>query len=216
MSDDEHPRRGDLSWDPRQYEKFADHRLRAALELLARVPLASPQVVVDLGCGNGGVTRRFAQRWPSARVYAIDRSREMLDRARAEPGGIRWQEADIRDWVPPEPPDLIYSNATLHWLDDHRELFPRLIGYLRAGGCLAVQMPLSWDLPSHRLMRETLADGGSGGQPLGTPELRASMARKWVERAEHYFDLLAGSTRSLDIWESSYLHVLTGEDAVLE
>src|SRR6185369_6929574 len=69
---------------------------------------------------------------------------------------------------------------------------------------------------SHVLMRETLADGGPGGRPLGTEELRKAVARKWVEDADVYYDLLASYTESLDIWETEYLQILEGEDPVLE
>lgn len=203
-------------WDPQQYLKFSDHRLRPALELLGRVPLASPRVIYDLGCGAGNITRLLANQWPSATLYGLDSSREMLAKAASEPSGVRWEEADIRDWSPNDTPDLIYSNATLQWVDGHRDLFPRLMGYLARGGCLAVQMPLSWSMPSHRLMRETLANGGAGGTPLGSEGLRAAVARKWVEDAEVYYDLLAGHTGSLDIWETEYLQVLEGEEPVFE
>src|SRR5687768_16870263 len=145
-------------WDPAQYAKFADQRLRPALELLERVPLAAPAVVYDLGCGTGQVTRLIAERWPAAAVSGLDNSAEMLAQAKAEPGSVRWLEADVRDWRPAAAPDLLYANATLHWLDGHHALFPRLLGVLNPGGCLAVQMPQSWPLPSHRLMRETLAN----------------------------------------------------------
>jgi trans-aconitate 2-methyltransferase len=203
-------------WDPRQYLKFSDHRLRPALELLDRVPLASPMAIYDLGCGSGEVTRIIAERWPSATVYGIDNSNEMLTQAAAEPGKIRWINSDIRKWAPDEPPDLIYSNATLHWVEAHQELFPRLVGCLNAGGCLAVQMPLSWEAPSHRLMRETLANGGPNGEALGTEALRRAVARKWVEDAEAYYDLLVSRTSGLDIWATEYLQVLEGDNPVLE
>ncbi len=124
--------------------------------------------------------------------------------------------ADIARWVPDDAPDLIYANASLHWVDDHAALFPRLFNYLRDGGCLAVQMPLSWGAPSHRLMRETLADGGEGGGPLGPAALRATMARRWVDDAARYYDWLAGQTRALDIWETEYYQVLEGDDPVFE
>jgi trans-aconitate 2-methyltransferase len=198
-------------WEPDVYLKFSDHRLRPALELLGRVPLASPSVIYDLGCGTGNVTRLLAERWPAATVYGLDNSREMLAKAAEEPSPIQWIEADVSQWRPEEPVDLIYSNATLHWVEGHSALFPRLIGFLRPGGCLAVQMPLSWDLPSHRLMRETLADEG-----LGSEDLRRAVARDWVEEAAVYYDLLASLTRGLDIWETVYLQVLEGEDPVLE
>ncbi len=203
-------------WDPNQYLKFADHRLRPALELLGRVPLAASRVVYDLGCGSGHIARLMSQQWPSATVYGLDQSPEMLAQAAAEPSPVHWLEADIRDWVPREAPDLIYSNATLQWLDGHRDLFPRLMGYLSPGGCLAVQMPLSWDMPSHRLMRHTLEHGGPDGTPIGHAAVLAAERRKWVEDAEVYYDLLSPLGQRLDIWETEYLQVLAGEDPVLE
>jgi trans-aconitate 2-methyltransferase len=203
-------------WDPNQYLKFSNHRLRPALELLVRVPLADPAVIYDIGCGPGHVTRLIAERWPSATVYGLDNSREMLAQAEAEPASIGWIEADIRHWQPDEPPDLLYSNAVLHWVEGHSTLFPRLVAFLRAGGFLAVQMPLSWEGPSHRLMGETLANGGPGRNALGTAELREAVARKWVEDPKVYYEVLAGCTRTLDIWETEYLHVLEGRDPVLE
>jgi trans-aconitate 2-methyltransferase len=203
-------------WDPPLYLKFSDHRLRPALELLERVPLTSPTVIYDLGCGAGQVTRIIAERWPSATVYGLDNSKQMLAQATAEPGRVQWIEADIRTWSPDEPADLIYSNAALHWVEEHQEIFPRLAGFLKAEGCLAVQMPLSWAAPSDRLMRETLANGGPNSEPLGPEKLRQAVARKWVEAAEVYYDLLVSWTKSLDIWEAEYLHILEGTDPVLE
>jgi trans-aconitate 2-methyltransferase len=158
----------------------------------------------------------MGERWPDARIEGIDSSPEMLERAREEPGRVRWLQADIAGWRPPEPPDLIYANAVLHWLPGHRELFPRLAGFLRQGGCLAVQMPRSWSLPSHRLMRETLADGGKGGRTLGSRELREKLAHDPVHDAEFYHDVLSGPGRSPEIWETEYLQVLEGENPVLE
>lgn len=203
-------------WDPQQYLKFSDHRLRPALELLDRIPLESPRLIYDLGCGGGQITRLIAERWPEAQVVGVDNSPQMLAQAAETPSRVEWVEADVQNWSPAEPPDLIYSNATLQWLDGHAALFPRLVESLAVGGCLAVQMPLSWGMPSHRLMRETLADGGADGQPLGTETLRLSVARKWVEDAGDYYDLLVGRTGSLDIWETEYLQALTGDDPVLE
>ena len=213
------PHQGEVAgthWDPNQYLKFADHRLRPALELLDRVPLAAPRVIYDLGCGSGHVTRLMSQRWPAAAVHGLDQSPEMLAEAASEPSPVHWLHADIRDWTPPEPADLIYSNATLQWVDGHRELFPRLMRHLAPGGCLAVQMPLSWDMPSHRLMRQTLEHGGPGGAPIGDAVVLAAVRRKWVEDAEVYYDLLHPLGQRLDIWETEYLQVLTGDDPVLE
>ena len=203
-------------WDPDQYARFSDHRFRPALELLDRVPIAEASLVCDLGCGTGTVTRIVAERFPAARVIGLDSSPEMLERASAAPSRIEWIRGDITDWKPESAPDLIYSNAALHWLGDHRALFPRLFGALAPGGCLAVQMPLSHLQPSHVLMCETLANGGPGGSRLGDEALAAAAAREWLLDSSGYYDLLAPHAAALDIWETEYLHRLEGDDAVLE
>lgn len=203
-------------WNPGQYLIFGGHRLRPAIELIERIPLESPAIIYDLGCGTGNVTRILTERFRSARVYGLDHSSEMLKKAAAEPSVITWIEEDIEDWVPEGTPDLIFANASLHWITHHEIIFPKLVGYLSSGGCLAVQMPLSWDFHSHRLMRETLVNGGPGGKPLGSAELMQIVNRKWVGEAQEYYDLLASCVRSLDIWETEYLQVLEGEDPVFE
>ncbi len=203
-------------WDPAQYDRFRDFRLRPALELLDRVPITRASLVYDLGCGSGAITRIVAERFPGARVVGLDRSPGMLAKARAEPSRIEWVHGDIADWEPERAPDLIFSNAALHWLEDHHGLFPRLLGYLAPGGCLAVQMPLSHAQPSHTLMCETLANGGAGGSRLGDEAVAGAAARDWVLDPGAYYDVLAPQAADLDIWETGYLHRLEGEDAVLE
>src|SRR5262249_60604114 len=128
-------------WDPAKYLEFAGPRLQPAVDLLARVPLAAPATVYDLGCGAGNVTRLLAQRWPGAGVTGVDASAAMLKAAAQAAPGVRWVEADLQRWTPPHPADLIYSNAALHWLDDHAGLFPRLLAGLAPGGVLAGHMP---------------------------------------------------------------------------
>lgn len=206
--------RGQAVWDPGQYHKFSDHRLRPALELLERAVLAmggnSPSEVCDLGCGGGEITRIMADHWPDARVIGLDTSPEML--VKAEAAGvsrIEWQEADVRAWTASPKADLLYSNAMLQWVDGHREVFPHLVAQLAPGGVLAVQMPLSFGQTSHRLLREVLEN-------YGTPELRKGVARKWVEEPDWYYDLLKSHTAFQDIWDVTYQQVLQGDDPVLE
>ena len=212
-----HPSRpAGTRWDPGQYHRFTDHRLRPALELLDRVPVAGASLVHDLGCGSGNVTRIIAERFSGARVAGVDISSDMLAKAAETPSRIEWLEADIAEWEPKAAPELIYSNAALHWVDDHETLFPRLFGLVAPGGCLAVQMPLSYPMTSHVLMRETLADGGVDGSRLGDDALAAAVARRWVLEAGEYYDLLAPRAKSVDVWETEYLQRLEGEDPVLE
>ena len=215
--DEAHPSRpAGTRWDPGQYHRFTDHRLRPALELLDRVPITGASIVYDLGCGSGNVTRVIAERFAGARVAGVEISSEMLAKAAEPPNRIEWIQADIAGWEPERAPELIYSNAALHWIDDHAALFPRLFGFVAPGGCLAVQMPLSFSMPSHVLMRETLANGGVNGSRLGDEALAAAVVRKWVLDAGEYYDLLAPEAASVDIWETEYIQRLEGDDPVLE
>ncbi len=215
MARDQHEA-GDPTWDPDQYHRFTGHRLRPAQELLARVDHAAPRLIHDVGCGTGEMARLMAERWPEARVIGSDLSAEMLEQAAAVPSTVEWRRLDVRDWDPPEPPDVVYANAMLHWVDGHDDLFPRVVGSLADRGVLAIQMPLSWGEPSHRLIREVLATGGEGGRPLGPDGLRTRINRCPVHEAAWYHDLLAPLVRRLDIWETRYLQVLEGPDAALE
>lgn len=136
-----------MAWDPAQYLKFADHRLRPAIELLNRIDMEAPAEVYDLGAGAGNATLLLKARWPLARITGVDASEAMLARAAAEAPEIVWQRADLATWRPPRPADVIYSNAALHWLADHDRLFPALFSALAPGGVLAVQMPRNFSAP---------------------------------------------------------------------
>jgi trans-aconitate 2-methyltransferase len=201
-------------WSPAHYARFSNHRTRPAVELLQRIPIDQPKLIYDLGCGTGEITSLICERWPSARLIGMDVSAQMLDKARQRSIDVEWQLADIATWTAEAEVNLIFANAALHWLPDHQQLLPRLFGYLSSRGVLAIQMPLSWDLPSHQLMRETLRDLGSAGFPLGGQTLSGSLATNWVESAECYYDILADLTIHVDIWETMYWQVLNGQDAV--
>ncbi len=201
------------SWDPAQYLRFTDERLRPALDLLAQVPLDAPSRVVDLGCGAGNVTAILQRRFPHASVVGVDGSAAMLAKAREAAPGCRFEQGDFATWAPAaeEPaPDLIYSNAALHWVGGHESLFPRLVSLLAPGGVLAVQMPAMHDAPLRRLQNEVAVYG-----PWAEVLRDARFARAILTAGE-YYDLLRPHVAALDLWETTYLHVLTGEDAVVE
>ena len=198
-------------WDPAQYSRFEAQRDRAALDLLVRLPEDfAPREIWDLGCGAGQHAALLKRRHPEARVHGMDSSAAMLDQARALSDDVDWSVGDIATWTPERPVDLIFANASLQWLPDHAPLFRRLAEALAPGGVLAVQMPLSWDTLHHRLMRETVAE-----EPWASRFAEVT-ARVQVMSPEAYYDVLAPLCDDVDIWSTTYLHVLTGDDAVLE
>jgi trans-aconitate 2-methyltransferase len=199
-------------WDPAQYLKFSGPRLQPALDLLARIPSEAPKIVYDLGCGTGSLTRMLAERWPAARIVGIDGSAAMLDQARRGANGrnLSWVEADIRRWRADALADVIYSNAALHWLDDHTTVFPHILTQLAPGGVLAVQMPHNFAAPSHTCLAATI-ESGPWRERL-SPMLRHAP----VAAPADYHALIAPCVRRLDIWETEYLHVLEGDNPVVE
>jgi trans-aconitate 2-methyltransferase len=210
-----------MSWDPQQYLKFKGERLRPGFDLLAQVADLPPGPVIELGCGTGPHARAMAQAWPEREIIAIDRSREMLAEAACEPSRVRWVEGDIIGWSAPAPAALVFSTATLQWLEDHARLFPHLVRQLVPGGVLAVQMPRNFDAPSHVLLRATAAAGPWAQRlhPQTTPGTGEGTLLRVdpVGPPSYYYDLLRPlAAGGLDIWETEYLHVLAGEDPVLE
>ena len=203
-------------WDAKAYQQFSRLRQRPVNELLDRVELNNPQYIHDLGCGTGIATQLLARRWPHAQLHGVDSSVQMLNEARCLPIKASWKHCDLLDWRPEQPADLILAAAVLHFIDGHDTLLPRLLGQLNPGGCLAAHMPDWRDALWYRLMLETLEDGGVGGTPLGTPELRQRMAARPLLALEDYYRLLAPLTTSLDIWETEQLQVVDGKSPVYD
>jgi trans-aconitate 2-methyltransferase len=199
-----------MTWDPVQYLAYGDHRLRPALDLLQRVPLEQAARIVDLGCGAGNVTRVLRQRWPAAHVTGVDSSPAMLERARQADPAVEWRLADLRDWSPGAPVDLLFSNAALHWLEGHAALFPKLASRVAPGGALAVQMPRNFAEPSHTSIYETVRGGA------WRDRLERLIRPEPCKPPEYYWDLLAPCARSLDIWETVYLQALEGDNPVAD
>lgn len=196
-----------MTWDPDVYGAFSDERLRAGLDLLGRVPNIDPSLVVDLGCGTGTLTSVLARRWPKARVVGIDASEEMLERVPSDPN-LEWRQDNITDWQPTEPVGLIFSNAALHWVEDHERLFARLASALDDGGVLAIQMPANWTAPTHRIPTQILEDGDYGA------DARDRLLRDRVADHADYRSWL-GTDMDVETWSTTYHHMLGGPDPVL-
>ncbi|WP_327236248.1 trans-aconitate 2-methyltransferase [Streptomyces sp. NBC_01317] len=212
------------TWDPRQYLRHAGHRTRPFLDLLARIPDppagAAPLTVADIGCGPGNVTALLADRWPNALITGFDNSAEMLDLATERyagptPGGGRMDfvAGDATTWTPDpaRPYDLIVSNAALQWVPGHPGLFPAWLDGLAPGGTFAFQVPKNFDAPSHVLLA-ALCDSPAWRDRLAG---RARRDARVLEPAD-YLTLLENLGCEADVWDTTYLQLLPGEDPVLD
>jgi trans-aconitate 2-methyltransferase len=200
-----------MKWDPQQYARYGDERSRPFFDLVDQIQAKSPASVADLGCGPGNLTATLAERWPGTQVIGIDSSPEMIAQAHrfaSEAVSFALAQAESFSAV---GLDLLVSNALLQWVPGHLELLKRWAAELNDGGWLAFQVPANFDLPSHQLMRAI----------AGSPRWRGQLGevlrhREPVATPGEYLDLLADAGLRVNAWQTEYLHVLQGDDPVLQ
>ncbi|WP_317626683.1 methyltransferase domain-containing protein [Rhodalgimonas zhirmunskyi] len=190
-------------WNPTAYGRFRDLRLRPAIDLIRGITAWNGGDIVDLGCGAGNVGQFLRDAFSPDRVMGVDSSASMLKKAREAEVFDALFEADISTWEPPAPVGMIFSNAALQWVPDHRKLLPKLVEMLAVGGVLAVQMPCQNNAPSHRVWRSLVEEMFPGRvDPKAGPA---------VLEAAAYFHLLEPLGK-LSLWETEYYQILEPSD----
>jgi trans-aconitate 2-methyltransferase len=201
-----------MPWDPKQYHKFQAERSAPFYDLLSFVEVRPNLKVVDLGCGTGELTRQLADALPNSDVTGIDSSLQMLDAARAASFSsptLRFEQGDqaqlTGEW------DLIFSNAALHWSENHIELIPRLFERLAPDGQIAVQIPSNHNHISHQIYRETADE-----EPFKSI-LKGFQRYAPVLSIDDYARLLfVCGAEDIIVFEKIYAHILEDSDAVVE
>jgi trans-aconitate 2-methyltransferase len=203
-------------WDAQQYLRFGGERARPFFDLIAQIGATGPGYVADLGCGPGNLTQVLARRWPDAEVVGVDNSAEMITAAAADAGTgagggrLAFVLDDVRGWRPARSPDVLVCNAVLQWVPDHHGLLLRWADLLAPGGWLAFQVPGNFDQPHQAIIRE-LAGSARWRDLLAGAELN-----RQAGDPEEYAELLARPGYDVDAWETSYVHILPGENPVLD
>jgi trans-aconitate 2-methyltransferase len=201
-----------MPWDPNQYHKFQAERSAPFFDLLSLVEVRPNLKVVDLGCGTGELTRQLADSLPDSDVTGLDSSEQMLDKAASRFASvpnlvfIQGDQSQLTgEW------DLIFSNAALHWSENHAELIPYLYRRLKAGGQIAVQVPSNHNHISHQIYRETASEEPFNAILKGFQRYAPVLSIDAYARL--FFDCGA---ESIVVFEKVYPHVLEDSDAVVE
>ena len=200
-----------MSWDPDQYLRYESERALPFHHLVAAVDHLKPSTIIDLGCGPGGLTASLLERWPDARITGVDASNEMIERARRREvaGRLEFEIGDALTWRASVPIDLIIANACFHWIEDHRALFDHLLPQLAGGGVLAFQVPANHTEPSHTILGELCSNPRWRDRLDGLP-------RTGVHEPQWYLEECGAGDFDVTAWQTTYFHILEGEDPVLE
>lgn len=202
------------TWNADQYLKFADERTRPCRDLAARIAVPEARRVIDLGCGPGNSTEVLASRWPDAAITGFDSSPAMLETARKAQPAREWVQGDIVEWGNAKDGprhDVVFANASLQWIPDHAANFPRLLARVAPDGAFAAQLPGNHEGPTHQLMRDIAA---SASWQRWFP---SGKVREWHSSdLAFYYDVLAPHASRLDVWETSYLHIFSAAEDIVE
>jgi len=130
-------------WNPEEYAKYSAAQLAWARELIGRLNLRGDESVLDIGSGDGKVTAEIAAALPRGRVIGIDGSHEMVEFARAHYDDKRFPNLefvcmDARRIELNRRFDFVFSNAALHWVEDHPAVLKGLNRLMRRGGKLII------------------------------------------------------------------------------
>ncbi len=197
-------------WNPDLYLLFTSERSRAAFDLIARIRIQAPHAILDVGCGPGNSTQALAARFPNARITGLDSSPAMIARARADFPRHEWILADAGSVALAGQFDIVFSNAAIQWMPDHARLIARLAGLVRPGGALAVQTPMFREMPIREAFARTAA------KPRWQAAMKGKSDHFTFHPPEFYYDLLSPQAASIDLWETSYVHVMASLPALVE
>ncbi len=198
------------SWNPDLYLQFKEERTQPARDLTARIAVEKPKDIVDLGCGPGNSTQVLRDRWPGANILGVDYSYEMIEKANTSCPNGQWLRADLRDWNPEDSWNIVFSNATLQWIPDHRRLIPRVFSLVRPAGVLAVQLPANQDAPLHRALLEVARRNEWKDLTSGCEDLIT------YHEPGFYYDILSALSPRVFLWKTAYYHVLQNHQGLIE
>lgn len=198
-------------WDSAQYLKFLKERTQPSVDLINRIKLKSPAKIIDIGCGPGNSTNALFERFQNANILGVDYSDDMLKKAKSKYPYLQFSKfnAESENWNIGDNYDIVFSNACVQWVPDHYKLLPKMMGILKKGGILAVQMPVQYEEPIQKIIAKVAA----------TDKWKQKLEFKRVFNVlsdEKYFDILSDLSDDFCIWKTTYYHRMKSHNDIIE
>lgn len=197
-------------WNTTQYMKFGNERTQPAIDLINRINIKNPQKIIDIGCGPGNSTVALRDYFTDAHIIGVDNSSNMIDKAKKNYSDLTFAMCDAscdlatmdKDY------DIVFSNACIQWIPNHPKLLKEMIGMLKPGGCLAIQVPINNNAPLYQIIDEVVSDEKWGFDKRNL-EINETL------HPDEYYDILSGLASNFSIWETTYYHQMgTHKDLV--
>ncbi len=187
------------TWNPELYLKFKKERTQPAKDLCRKIELDNPQKILDIGCGPGNSTAILRERWPDSEIIGLDSSPEMINVAKSNYPEGKWLLYNAADYCE-KGFDLIFSNAAIHWIDNHHTLLPHFMSLLNKNGILAVQIPANRNAGINKAIYETTKH-----ENFKEFNFQKDFTYKTVD---FYYEILRKESIELSLWETDYFHIL--------
>jgi len=197
-------------WNPDLYMQFKSERTQPSIDLIARINQVEPKSIIDIGCGPGNSTQVLVNRWPKSQITGLDSSTAMIKKAKQDYPNQEWIVADALTYESEIKYDIVFSNAVIQWIPNHEELLMRFHGMLSDSGLVAIQIPLFWDMPLGKIIKNTAKDYRWKTQTEGVSDLFT------IHNYSFYYDHLSELFNSIEIWETQYFHILNSHVSILE
>ena len=197
-------------WNPNLYMQFRSERTQPSIDLISKINTVEPKSIIDVGCGPGNSTQVLVNRWPKARITGLDSSSAMIQKAKHDYPKQDWIVAEALSYESEIRHDIVFSNAVIQWIPNHENLLKKLHGFLSEDGLIAIQVPLFWDMPIGKAIDETANDSRWKDLMDGVADLFT------IHNYSFYYDHLSSLFNSIDIWETSYFHILDSHMAIIE
>lgn len=199
-------------WNPESYLKFKKERTRPSIDLAEKIEAVNPKKILDIGCGPGNSTAVLKQRFPEAEIIGIDNSPNMIEAAAKTYPDMEFRLIDAShelEKLGENTFDVVFSNACIQWLPNHAELLTEMMKLLKKGGVMAVQIPVNYDEPIHKIIR-SISESGKWRDSLSGTRSIATLSE------EEYFDILSHISSDFSMWKTVYFHRMPSHESIIE